>query len=92
MPPDRLPVDWHAVRAGRARELEKLRRMVGYVRHDGCRRGYVLRYFGDPDAVDRCDGCDHCRPDAPLLPAVASAPHRRHRIRLFRRMLRSRNL
>ncbi|HEX6937856.1 MAG TPA: ATP-dependent DNA helicase RecQ [Longimicrobiales bacterium] len=92
VPPERLPVDWQAVRAGRARELEKLRRMVGYALHTGCRRGYVLRYFGDPDAMDRCDRCDNCRGGAvPLLPGPAAAPRRR-RLRLFRWKTRSRNL
>src|SRR5690606_30419486 len=50
-PADRIPIDWNAVRAGRAREIEKLRRMTGYINCDGCRRGYVLRYFGDPEAM-----------------------------------------
>ncbi|HEU4632131.1 MAG TPA: HRDC domain-containing protein, partial [Gemmatimonadaceae bacterium] len=26
----------------------------------GCRRAFVLRYFGDPDARAACSGCDNC--------------------------------
>ncbi|HET9684749.1 MAG TPA: HRDC domain-containing protein, partial [Gemmatimonadaceae bacterium] len=26
----------------------------------GCRRGFVLRYFGDPAAGKDCGGCDNC--------------------------------
>jgi len=59
-PPRRLPVDWAALRARRENEQRKLERMQGYAYHGGCRRGYMLRYFGDPDAMARCDGCDHC--------------------------------
>jgi ATP-dependent DNA helicase RecQ len=58
--PDRLPVDWRSLDARRENELRKLKQMQGYVYHEGCRRGYVLRYFGDPAAMDRCGACDHC--------------------------------
>ncbi len=86
---DRPPVDWAAMRADRRRELEKLRRMTRYAAHVGCRRGYVLRYFGDPAAMDRCDGCDNCGHGlAPILPGLPRAGRRR-RGRLFRRLIRS---
>jgi len=89
VPPDRLPVDWSAVRAGRAREIEKLRRMAGYVRCNGCRRGYVLRYFGDPDAMDECDGCDNCGRRAAARLAPKDEQRRDRYVRLFRRLIRS---
>jgi superfamily II DNA helicase RecQ len=42
--------------------------MQAYAYTRGCRRGFVLRYFGDPDAMDRCTGCDNCLgPKAHLL-------------------------
>ena len=57
---DRLPVDWRRIDERRERELAKLGKMQGYVYHEGCRRGYVLRYFGDPEAMDECGACDWC--------------------------------
>jgi ATP-dependent DNA helicase RecQ len=57
----RLPVPWGTLESRRGREEEKLRRMEGYAETTSCRRGYVLRYFGDPAAMDRCDTCDNCR-------------------------------
>ena len=91
-PADRIPVDWNAVRAGRAREIEKLRRMTGYVNCDGCRRGYVLRYFGDPEAMDRCDGCDNCRRRAAQGITSKNTQGRARPGSLFRRLIRSRKL
>ena len=77
-PKSRLPVDWRGLEARKARELKKLQRMQGYAYHERCRRGYVLRYFGDPAAMDRCDACDRCRDEAPLAEAEP-APSRRER-------------
>jgi ATP-dependent DNA helicase RecQ len=53
-------MDWRPVRTGREREYTRLDRMQRYACYRGCRRGYVLRYFGDPAAMNRCDGCDWC--------------------------------
>jgi ATP-dependent DNA helicase RecQ len=61
----RLPVDWGALEARRRREVEKLDRMERYATERGCRRGYVLRYFGDSAAMARCDTCDNCLVHAP---------------------------
>lgn len=58
--PRRLPIDRAALHANRARELSKLQETIGYATCKGCRRGYVLRYFGDPDAMDACGQCDNC--------------------------------
>jgi ATP-dependent DNA helicase RecQ len=70
---DRLPVDWAALAARRQREETRLTAMQGYALTAGCRRGYVLRYFGDADAMDRCDGCDRCMgPRRALLPGVGA--------------------
>ena len=34
--------------------------MQQYSYTKGCRRGFVLRYFGDAAARTSCDGCDNC--------------------------------
>jgi ATP-dependent DNA helicase RecQ len=57
-----LCVDSLARRA--AVERSKLRQMVDYAYHTGCRRQYILAYFGDADSHQpehRCTGCDNCR-------------------------------
>ncbi|HSJ15859.1 MAG TPA: ATP-dependent DNA helicase RecQ [Longimicrobiales bacterium] len=73
---DRSPVprlDWHAVRNGREREQRRLAAMLGYVETRDCRRGYVLRYYGEEPA-QRCTGCDRCLGKAgAVLPGWAPA-------------------
>jgi ATP-dependent DNA helicase RecQ len=59
-PPARLPIPWKALEEKRAREARKLQKMQGYAYEEGCRRGYVLRYFGDPAAMQECGACDNC--------------------------------
>ncbi|MGH7443721.1 MAG: RecQ family ATP-dependent DNA helicase, partial [Longimicrobiales bacterium] len=68
-----LPIDWRRLAERRRREERRLQRMQGYAYTDACRRGYVLDYFSDPDAMQHCDGCDNClAPDQRILPHVAS--------------------
>ncbi|UCC74848.1 MAG: RecQ family ATP-dependent DNA helicase [Gemmatimonadota bacterium] len=55
-----LPVDWERVAARRALEIQKLRRMERYAYQGGCRRRYLLRYFGEHLGRSRCGGCDRC--------------------------------
>ncbi len=57
---EHLPVDWDGLRRRRAADMDKLEAMQRYAYTKGCRRGFVLRYFGDPDARYRCTGCDNC--------------------------------
>ncbi len=80
-PVSRLPVDWRGLDARKERELRKLQRMQGYAYHERCRRGYLLRYFGDPAAMRECGACDNCLQDAPLATddAPDPAPPRRTR-------------
>jgi ATP-dependent DNA helicase RecQ len=59
-PIDRLPIEWRALEVRRAGDEKKLQRMQGYAYHERCRRGYVLRYFGDPAAMSECGACDNC--------------------------------
>jgi ATP-dependent DNA helicase RecQ len=58
--PDALPVDWEQVAARRALELRKLKRMETYAYQGGCRRRYLLRYFGEEMPRRRCAACDRC--------------------------------
>jgi ATP-dependent DNA helicase RecQ len=54
------PLDWSALDRRRKNELSKLDAMQQYAYASGCRRGFVLRYFGDPAAGKDCGGCDNC--------------------------------
>jgi ATP-dependent DNA helicase RecQ len=54
------PIDWSALDRRRRNELSKLDAMQQYAYATGCRRGFVLRYFGDPAAGKDCGGCDNC--------------------------------
>ncbi|MEP6992653.1 MAG: RecQ family ATP-dependent DNA helicase, partial [bacterium] len=54
------PIDWAGLDRRRKNELSKLDAMQQYAYASGCRRGFVLRYFGDPAAGKDCGGCDNC--------------------------------
>ncbi|MEO8336647.1 MAG: ATP-dependent DNA helicase RecQ [bacterium] len=54
------PLDWEALDRRRKNETSKLDAMQQYAYASGCRRGFVLRYFGDPAAGKDCGGCDNC--------------------------------
>jgi ATP-dependent DNA helicase RecQ len=70
------PLDWAALDRRRKAELEKLEAVQRYAYATGCRRGYVLRYFGDPAAGKDCGGCDNClgTHDASRRQKAAPAP------------------
>ncbi len=78
---DEFRVDWPALDGRRDSELDKLKAVQSYAYAKTCRRSFVLRYFGDPAARDRCTGCDNClgttaqRPSAqgPAPPRARSA-------------------
>lgn len=55
-----LRVDWATLARRRGAELAKLDWVQRYAYAKTCRRGFILRYFGDPAARARCDGCDNC--------------------------------
>jgi ATP-dependent DNA helicase RecQ len=50
----------------RRKEIEhsKLHRMIAYAETGECLRATILRYFGDPAALDSCRSCGNCRPRA----------------------------
>ncbi len=60
LPISELPVDWERLASRRGLELRKLRRMERYAYQGGCRRRYLLRYFGEDFGRWRCGGCDRC--------------------------------
>ena len=51
---------------------DKLRKMADYCEHQGCRRQYLLRYFGE-DAPDHCGNCDACLQDRRRVDATEEA-------------------
>jgi ATP-dependent DNA helicase RecQ len=53
-------VDWAGLERRRKGEMAKLADVQSYAYTARCRRGFVLRYFGDPAARDECEGCDNC--------------------------------
>jgi ATP-dependent DNA helicase RecQ len=53
-------IDWAVIDRRRSAELSKLQAVQKYAYTRECRRGFVLRYFGDPAARSRCSGCDNC--------------------------------
>jgi ATP-dependent DNA helicase RecQ len=70
------PLDWAALDRRRKGELAKLEAVQQYAYASGCRRGFVLRYFGDPAAGRDCGGCDNClgtHTKASRAPAAAKA-------------------
>lgn len=60
-----LDFDEDKLRARRQREFDKLDRMLAYA-YAPCRRRYLLEYFGQSPAYERCGTCDACRAGAPL--------------------------
>ncbi len=71
------PFDPAALERRRERAVHRLRRMEAYAYQRGCRRAFVLRYFGDPDARPRCAGCDVCLGPAGRLVPGALPPRTR---------------
>ena len=55
-----LPVNWKALEHRRRSDLLRLDAVQRYAQTRTCRRAFVLRYFGDPDARDTCNACDRC--------------------------------
>ena len=61
LPPfDRIPLDWKRQQVRRTEDERKLALMEGYIRTDGCRREFIVRYFGENSSVE-CTNCDRCQ-------------------------------
>jgi ATP-dependent DNA helicase RecQ len=76
-----LRISWEQLERRRAADMGKLESMQKYAYTSGCRRGFLLRYFGDPAARSSCSGCDIClgthKREAPT--AKTAAPRVRKR-------------
>ena len=57
-PLSKFKIDWELTDRRRSAELSKLQAVQKYAYAKDCRRGFVLRYFGDPAARPRCSGCE----------------------------------
>ena len=77
-PLSRFKVDFATLDRRRNAELAKLDMVQKYAYTPGCRRAFILRYFGDPAANAPCSGCDNClglKHEAPeLKSSVRSVP------------------
>jgi len=69
-------IDWEREKRKHRHDLEKLRRMQAYAYQGGCRRKYVLEYFGE-SAPWRCGRCDRCLPDERRILPGWPAPRKR---------------
>ncbi len=68
-----LPIDWTALERRRQSDMGRLEAIQRYAQTRACRRAFVLRYFGDPDARSHCDACDRCLGITAEMPVRAMA-------------------
>jgi ATP-dependent DNA helicase RecQ len=57
------PVRRDLIEQSRRSAVARLDDLIRYVRHRGCRRNYILTYFGQSAPV-RCGSCDNCAADS----------------------------
>ena len=77
VPLSKFRIEWAVINRRRAAEISKLQAVQKYAYTKECRRGFVLRYFGDPAARARCDGCDNCLGIAAVASDLEDSPRRR---------------
>ena len=73
----KFSIDWDLMDRRRRADLSKLEAMQQYAYTKGCRRGFVLRYFGDSAARTACEGCDNCLGTHRDRPAAAPKARQR---------------
>src|SRR5918912_99039 len=79
-PLSKLPIDWAMLDRRRLADMAKLEAMQRYAYSKTCRRGFLLRYVGDPAARQSCEGCDICLgTHVHVEPAPAKPPEKRAR-------------
>ncbi|HSH46287.1 MAG TPA: RecQ family zinc-binding domain-containing protein, partial [Longimicrobiales bacterium] len=71
-------VDWDREAEKHRADLAKLRSMQAYAYQRGCRRRFILEYFGEK-APWRCGRCDRCLPRENRILPGWPAPRRRRR-------------
>ena len=90
-PLSQFKIDWVSIDRRRNAELSKLDAVQKYAYTKWCRRGFVLKYFGDPAARSKCEGCDNClgiareREPAKVRERGLQKPVRRERSRAGRK-------
>jgi ATP-dependent DNA helicase RecQ len=84
-PLSKFNIDWAVLDRRRSAELSKLQAVQKYAYTRECRRGFVLRYFGDPAAKARCAGCDNCLGITAVATVEDEAPRRVRRDKKARR-------
>jgi ATP-dependent DNA helicase RecQ len=84
-PLSKFKIDWAILDRRRSAELSKLQAVQKYAYTRECRRGFVLRYFGDPAAKARCAGCDNCLGITAVGTVEDEGPHRVRRDKKVRR-------
>ena len=57
--PEDLEINFRALREKLERAYDKLDEMENYVFEESCRSEFILKYFGDSEAVP-CGICDNC--------------------------------
>ena len=57
----------------KANNLALLRKMIDYCRTPLCLRRFILRYFGDSTAPERCGNCGSCKNNTELLDITVDA-------------------
>ncbi len=55
-----VTIDFDALKTKLERDGSKLRRMIDFTGHRGCRHQFILEYFGDTEAARSCAVCDNC--------------------------------
>ena len=53
--------DWADIQQQREREQRRLHSMRAYTSTEGCRRAFLLGYFGERTGSEWCPSCDNCR-------------------------------